>query len=150
MESNEFSCHVTKFVWYFAKSEKSKFSPSHEFRERSLWGRVVLFIRCGNVFVIVLCHLYKWGQVTWQVGFDFKHETMVSFHCETKTSYGRVTKQWYVGDKSIAFLRYRPSTGQVGIISIDKNYRRHGLGKYMLDIVVNDTLECGQSEKVHE
>jgi hypothetical protein len=59
-----------------------------------------------------------------------------------------VTKQWYVGDKSIAFLRYRPTTGQVGIISIDKNYRRHGLGKYMLDIVVNDTLECGQSEKV--
>lgn len=61
---------------------------------------------------------------------------------------GRVTKQWYVNNKSIAYLRYRPNTGQVGIIWVDKDYQRRGLGRAMLDVVIQDTVSAGQSDKV--
>ena len=43
----------------------------------------------------------------------------------------------------VGYINYVPSTGQVGLLWLDREYRGHGIGKYMIDLVAKDAKKEG-------
>lgn len=48
----------------------------------------------------------------------------------------------------VAQINYQMSTGQIGIIDVDRKYHRNGYGKGMLDQAIQDIIKYGKAPTV--
>lgn len=68
----------------------------------------------------------------------------------TKLTYPKAYQKdvYFYDKKEIGFISYRLHTGQIGLLELEKKYRRQGLGKQMLTTAIKNIKTFGTTDVV--